>query len=291
MSDVGRRIVDEVAHRRARAGVFGIFWINGFLLGMWVVHIPAIETKIGISHSTLGTLLLALAAGAIVGMQVSDPRRRGGATVRAADHVGVPCTLFHRRRIRLGGGRRNTRYRTRACADTRGIRSERHRCHRCVLAVAIRRGATAYPTQSHDTGPRALLRPVAVVRYGALVAAMGMLLVVTSGEILLTLTGWGLFGLGLSGSVPQIFSTAGNLGSGASGTNMSRVVGLGYLGFLAGPAVIGAITVVVPLTSAMLVPLACVLVAAVAAGTVRRTPHTAGRDHSSISSSVQDLDA
>lgn len=133
--------------------------------------------------------------------------------------------------------------------------------------------------------------PVAVVRYGALAAAIGMMIVITSGEILLTLAGWGLFGLGLAGSVPQIFTAAGNLGSASSGTNMSRVVGLGYLGFLAGPAVIGVVTVAVPLTIAMLVPLACVLVAAAAAGTVRRTPHSADKDHSSISSSVQDLDA
>ncbi len=59
--------------RRARAGTFGIFGINGFLLGMWVVHIPAIEDRTGISHSTLGSLLLLLAVGAIGGMQVSGP--------------------------------------------------------------------------------------------------------------------------------------------------------------------------------------------------------------------------
>lgn len=59
--------------RSARSAIFAIFGINGFLLGMWVVHIPAIEDRTGISHSTLGSLLLLLAIGAIFGMQLTGP--------------------------------------------------------------------------------------------------------------------------------------------------------------------------------------------------------------------------
>ena len=55
------RAVPTSALVRARAGIFGIFGINGFLLAMWVVHIPSIEHRVGISHSTLGSLLLLLA--------------------------------------------------------------------------------------------------------------------------------------------------------------------------------------------------------------------------------------
>ncbi|MDO2379114.1 MFS transporter, partial [Rhodococcus electrodiphilus] len=40
---------------------------------MWVVHIPAIEQRVGIDHATLGSLLLVLAAGAIAGMQATGP--------------------------------------------------------------------------------------------------------------------------------------------------------------------------------------------------------------------------
>ncbi|ORI14498.1 MFS transporter [Rhodococcus sp. 1168] len=111
--------------------------------------------------------------------------------------------------------------------------------------------------------------PVAVVRYGSLVAAAGMLLVLVSESLPLTLAGWAAFGLGLSGSIPQIFTSASNLGSGAPATNMSRVVGMGYVGFLAGPAVIGWLSHVVPLTAAMAVPLTLTLLAAATAGTVR----------------------
>ncbi len=114
------------------------------------------------------------------------------------------------------------------------------------------------------------LGPVAVVRYGTLIAAAGMATVVVSPWLPTTLLGWALFGLGLSGCVPQIFTAAGNLGAGAAGANMSRVVGMGYIGFLAGPATIGWLTHLVPLTVAMVVPLVCVLVAARFAGIVDR---------------------
>ncbi|MEE2034119.1 MFS transporter, partial [Rhodococcus chondri] len=40
---------------------------------MWVVHIPAIEQRVGIGHAALGSLLLLLAAGALCGMQMTGP--------------------------------------------------------------------------------------------------------------------------------------------------------------------------------------------------------------------------
>ncbi|MFJ4658388.1 MFS transporter [Nocardia sp. NPDC088792] len=109
---------------------------------------------------------------------------------------------------------------------------------------------------------------VAVVRWGTALAAMGFALVVSSGWLPLTLAGWALCGIGLSGCVPQVFSAAGNLGSAAHATDMSRVFGLGYVGLLAGPAIIGWINKLVPLTTAMLVPLAAMVLCAIGARAV-----------------------
>ncbi|WP_280474516.1 MFS transporter [Nocardia asiatica] len=100
---------------------------------------------------------------------------------------------------------------------------------------------------------------VAVVRYGSLIAALGLAVIVASPWIPLTLLGWAMTGLGLAGGVPQIFSAAGNLGSGTAATDMSRVFSIGYLGLLAGPTVIGWLTAVVSLTTAMIVPMIAVL--------------------------------
>ncbi|MBH0777393.1 MFS transporter [Nocardia bovistercoris] len=109
---------------------------------------------------------------------------------------------------------------------------------------------------------------VAVVRYGTLGCAAGLALVVLSGVVPLTLLGWALVGLGLSGTVPQIFTAAGNLGSATAATDMSRVFSFGYLGLLAGPALIGWLTALVPLTAALVVPLVAALVCAWSAGIV-----------------------
>ncbi|MGW4330373.1 MFS transporter [Nocardia sp. NPDC004573] len=109
---------------------------------------------------------------------------------------------------------------------------------------------------------------VAVVRYGSLLAAVGLAVIVVSPWIPLTLLGWAMTGLGLAGGVPQIFSAAGNLGSRTAATDMSRVFSVGYLGLLAGPTIIGWLTAVVSLTTAMVVPLIAVLLCCVYAGVV-----------------------
>ncbi|MGQ4617889.1 MFS transporter [Nocardia sp. R7R-8] len=117
---------------------------------------------------------------------------------------------------------------------------------------------------------------VAVVRYGSLLAAIGSAVIVVSPWIPLTLLGWAMTGLGLAGGVPQIFSAAGNLGSRTAATDMSRVFSVGYLGLLAGPTIIGWLTAVVSLTTAMVVPMIAVLLCCAYAGVVA-TPRDPAR--------------
>jgi MFS family permease len=84
-----------------------------------------------------------------------------------------------------------------------------------------------------------------------------------------TLAAWVVFGLGLSGCVPQLFSAAGHTDPAAAGANVSRVAGLGYLGMLAGPALIGWMTRLMGLNYTFLLPALLLVVAAVAAGILR----------------------
>jgi MFS family permease len=99
-----------------------------------------------------------------------------------------------------------------------------------------------------------------VVRYGAAIAAVGLTVESLSPWLPVALVGWALFGLGLSGGVPQLFTAAGNLDHRSAGALMARVVGLGYVGLLAGPAVIGGLTRLMPLNAAFAVPIVlCVL--------------------------------
>jgi MFS family permease len=112
----------------------------------------------------------------------------------------------------------------------------------------------------------ARIGPAAVLRYGAALAALGITAAALSTWIPLALAGWAVYGAGLSGCVPQLFSAAGHADPDAAGANVSRVASLGYLGMLAGPAAIGALVRYMPLNLALFLPVACCAAAAVAAG-------------------------
>jgi predicted MFS family arabinose efflux permease len=109
--------------------------------------------------------------------------------------------------------------------------------------------------------------PARVLRWGTAMAAIGLAMVVVSPFLALTLLGWAVMGLGLCGGVPQVFTAAGNLAGGA-GKALSRVVGVGYLAFLAGPGVIGWLAERSSLNAAFLLPLCGVLICACAANAV-----------------------
>ncbi len=399
--------------RIARAAVFVVFALNGFLLAMWVVHIPAITDRTGIAHSTLGMFILMLAGAGIVGMRIAGPvaDRLGSRTVVAAAAaitsisvlgpglatgpvslaIALACFGF-------GNGALDVSMNTQAVhverAYERPIMSAFHALFsgggflgsllgaaaqgagwdvRLSLSLAAVAGlaitAALVPRLLSDTGSAAreskdtvaesvpesadavpqspvdadavaarststpnrsrkvlalaaiafalLLTEgvaadwsalqvrdhldvddataalafgafsctmtagrfaadrvagafgrVAVVRYGALIAAFGLVLIMASGWVPLTLLGWAMCGLGLSGGIPQIFTAAGNLGSNTAATDMSRVFSLGYFGLLAGPSIIGWLTALVPLTTAMAVPLVAVLICCRYAGAV-----------------------
>ena len=87
-----------------------------------------------------------------------------------------------------------------------------------------------------------------IIKWGSLMAAIAIALqaVSPSGEVSLVL--WFLVGLGISGVVPQIFAAAGEIGEPTHhGRNMAKVVGITYIGTLAGPSIIGLLTITFPL--------------------------------------------
>jgi MFS family permease len=110
---------------------------------------------------------------------------------------------------------------------------------------------------------------MAILRYGAVAAAVGITIVTVSPWIWAAFAGWALFGLGLSGCVPQLFSAAGHADPSAAGANVSRVAGLGYVGMLAGPAAIGWLTHLVALNHAFVLLIMLCAITAVATGILR----------------------
>ncbi|MFF0452567.1 MFS transporter [Nocardia africana] len=430
-----RRATAAPAARRARAAVFATFALNGFLAAMWVVHIPVITDRTGVSHGTLGLLILVMAGSGIVGMQAAGPladrfgsrtlvgaavtwlvvvvsgpawatgpiqlgialalfgfgngaldvsmnaqavqvERVYGRPIMAAFHALFSCgglagSLAGAAAMHAGADLRasfavaavlgllvmltsvpsllprphatsrvepaaavagsaaamsdhsaagnvvtvteSAAARPRAGAATSGSRAGtdsavRRRIRRWLPPKVLALAAIAFALlmaegvandwsalQTHEhlgvgdataalsfgafsiamtvgrfTADRVSERfgRIAVVRWGSVLGAAGLAVIMASPWLPLSLAGWILAGLGLAGGVPQIFTAAGNLGTTTAATDMSKVFGLGYLGFLAGPSVIGWLAQLTSLTLAFTFPLIAVLLCAWFAGTV-----------------------
>jgi MFS family permease len=81
---------------------------------------------------------------------------------------------------------------------------------------------------------------------------MGTSIVVLSTASPVALLGWVIAGVGIAGVIPQIFAYSAEVGEEThTGRNMSKVVGITYAGVLAGPALIGFLTELVPLNIAI----------------------------------------
>lgn len=110
---------------------------------------------------------------------------------------------------------------------------------------------------------------VAVVRWGSVIASLGLGIVVLSQVFAVALIGWMVFALGVAGVVPQIFTAAGNLPVKRRAIVLSRIVSAGYLGMLAGPALVGWVAGATNLNIALTVPLVLCLLGLVGASSVR----------------------
>jgi len=80
-----------------------------------------------------------------------------------------------------------------------------------------------------------------VVGAGSMIAAIGLVLVISSSWIALVLFGFVLIGIGASNIVPIFFSEAGRIPSVSPAAGLSAVTTMGYTGQLAGPVLLGFI--------------------------------------------------
>ncbi|MBO3749745.1 MFS transporter [Streptosporangiaceae bacterium NEAU-GS5] len=118
-------------------------------------------------------------------------------------------------------------------------------------------------------GLAARFGPVRLVRACGLVASAGLGVGLLVGAPLAGVLGFGAFGAGLSCIIPQVFSAAGHRDPTQAGRALARVAGLGYLGFLSGPVLIGSAAELTSLPVALVIPVVLVLFVAVAATALR----------------------
>ncbi|MFF9779718.1 MFS transporter [Streptomyces sp. NPDC013978] len=119
----------------------------------------------------------------------------------------------------------------------------------------------------------------AVVRAGAIVAAVGFAVVAGAPGAWVGMLGFTLLGLGLCVLVPQTFAAAGRLFPGASDAAVARLNIFNYVGFLIGSPLVGAVGDLWSYRGAMLIPMALVLVTLVYARSFETEPDRYGGGH------------
>lgn len=101
----------------------------------------------------------------------------------------------------------------------------------------------------------ARLGPVMTMRLSGGLIAAGIALAVILQSWGMILAGFAVTGFGVANLVPVLFGAAGRVNEGGAGPAIATVTTMGYLGFLSGPPVIGAIASVAGLPSSFLVVL------------------------------------
>jgi MFS family permease len=137
-----------------------------------------------------------------------------------------------------------------------------------VFSVFMVAGRLAGDRLTDRTGPARL------VRISAAIAAVSFLGALLAGRVGAGLAGFAMLGAGLSVVVPTVFTAASRLG--VPGPNLALVTSTGYLGMLAGPALIGGLAEAVGLPGALGTLVVITGLTAVLAGVVRPgTPRAA----------------
>jgi len=100
---------------------------------------------------------------------------------------------------------------------------------------------------------------IKIVAFGASIALIGYLLVLTS-NMYLAIAGFALTGLGFSVIIPELFRIGGNVNGVESSQGVAFIAGTGYSGFLLGPVILGFLAEEFSLITSFIVLLVCVVV-------------------------------
>jgi PAS domain S-box-containing protein len=110
-----------------------------------------------------------------------------------------------------------------------------------------------------------------LVCYGALLAAAGLVFVLLFGNAGWALVGFTCAGAGLATIIPNTFAAAGNIEGSAPGPSLAVVTTAGYVGFLAGPPLIGFVAQLSTIRAALWILVVLSGLSAFASTSMKRT--------------------
>lgn len=123
---------------------------------------------------------------------------------------------------------------------------------------------------------------VTVIRASGVIATAGIALALSTRVPAVTIAGFTAFGAGLSIVVPQVFAAGGRADTERPGAGLARVVGLGYTGMAAGPAIIGLVANQIGLHLALVILIVLAAWIAVAASALGEPRNRSGKPISPI---------
>jgi MFS family permease len=253
----------ELEHRYDRPimAAFHALWSLGGMTGASVGGVIAAQGLATVTHfAAVSVLLLAAAAAAIprlIDTPPPPPGSRGG--LRFSRALVALCLLAASALISEGAmGDWTPLYLTSVIGTGPGLAASGY----AVFSATM--------TAGRLTGDWLTLRAgrVRMVRTGALVGAAGLTLALVFQSVAATLLGLACMGAGFSIIVPLVFAAAGRLDARSAGAGLAAVTTAGYLGFLAGPPVIGFLAEETGLRAALTLVVGLALACAALAGFV-----------------------
>jgi len=145
-----------------------------------------------------------------------------------------------------------------AAADWSAVYADRSLAAPAAVAALAYAAFSATMALGRLAGDRltARLGPVALVRRGAALAACGLAAALVIGRPGAALAGFACLGAGLAAAIPAVFRAAGSVPGTRPAPALAAVTTTGYVGFLAGPPLIGGLAELISLPVALgLLPL------------------------------------
>lgn len=115
----------------------------------------------------------------------------------------------------------------------------------------------------------ARLGAMQTVRTGSLLGAVGVAWALLGSHAGFAMPGFAIAGMGFSVIIPLVFGTAGRVQGIKSGAAIATVSGMGYIGFIVGPPIIGFVSDLLSLRLALCIVVGCCIAAATLSGHVR----------------------
>jgi len=223
-----------------RAAVTIFFALDGFAVASFFARLPSIQDRLELSNGRIGLALLALTVTLLMAQPLAGAiaSRRGSAPLVTAGALMVSAAIVA---PAFAGSFGLLVLSTAAIGDWSAIHLAETLGASDATAVAGLAAFSATMTIGRLFGDRVTRRLGNVVhlRWGALVAAAGVIVAATAPTVAVAVAGFAFAGIGLSALFPLMVRAASDRAGATPGPAIAAVSTAGYGGLVTGPPLVG----------------------------------------------------